>query len=346
MKATQKIFGFLGAFVFLVWPALVSAQRLTEEYGFDRVGNDYRSFEIDDLDSCKSACSRDSRCRAYTYLPSKRECYLKDRVNAAQRSRDGVTGVKQEYGGGGYGNLTEEPGYDRRGNDYTSFRARDLGDCQRACNRESRCRAYTFSTRSGDCYLKDRVNRGERSGEMVTGYKTDGDGGAGPTRPPGGGWGDGYLTEESGRDRKGNDYDSFRSRSLDDCKQECRRDRRCQAYTFIRSSRECYLKDRINIARDNRDAVTGYKSAGSGDGGYPGGGGLARLTEEYGVDRKGNDYDSFRVRNLTECKQECRDASRCQAYTYIQSTRECFLKDRVNEPRGNRDAVTGYKERG
>ncbi|HEX2644869.1 MAG TPA: PAN/Apple domain-containing protein [Thermoanaerobaculia bacterium] len=340
MKATQRFSGFLGVLVLLVWPALASAQRLTEEYGYDRVGSDYNSFQTNNLDACKSACGKDSRCRAYTYLPSKQECYLKDRVNSAQRSRDGVTGVKQEFGGGGgIGNLTEEPGYDRRGDDYTSFRGRDLNECQRACNRESRCRAYTFDTRSGDCYLKSRVNKGQRDGGMVTGYKTDG--GAGETRPPYPGGGGGSLTEESGRDRKGNDYDSFRSRSLDDCKQECRRDSRCQAYTFIRSSRECYLKNRINSARDNYDAVTGYKS----DSDYGSGGGLARLTEEYGVDRKGNDYDSFRVRNLTECKQECRDASRCQAYTYIQTTRECFLKDRVNSAQGNRDAVTGYKER-
>jgi hypothetical protein len=336
---------FLGVLVFLALPGLASAQRLTEEYGFDRVGSDYNSFETGDLDACKAACGRDSRCRAYTYLPSKQECYLKDRVNAAQRSRDGVTGVKQSGDGGSIGDLTEESGYDRRGNDYTSFRARDLNDCQRACNRESRCRAYTFDTRSADCYLKDRVNKGERNGVMVTGYKTGSDGGGTPRPPYPGGGGSGFLTEEPGRDRKGNDYDSFRSRSLDDCKQECRRDSRCQAYTFIRSSRECFLKNRINSARDNGDAVTGYKSTGS-DGGYSGGGGgLARLTEEYGVDRKGNDYDSFRVRNLSECKQDCRDDSRCQAYTYIQTTRECFLKDRVNSPKGNRDAVTGYKER-
>ena len=156
---------------------------------------------------------------------------------------------------GRQGDLTEERGYDRRGNDYTSFRARSLDDCQDSCRREGRCRAYTFDTRNGDCYLKDRVNSGERNGVMVTGYKEER-----RDRPD---WDDEdrrvRLSEEPGRDRKGNDYTSFRVRDLRECKRECRHDDRCRAYTFIESSRRCYLKSRINSGVRNRDAVTGYK---------------------------------------------------------------------------------------
>lgn len=239
----------------LILPAVALAQRVSEEYGYDRRGNDYTSFAARSLEECKRACSRDDRCQAYTYITSRRECWLKDRVPVAQRSRDAVTGVKQ--GGGSSGapgrGLTEERGMDRRGNDYTSFRARGLSECQSACRREERCRAYTFDTRNGGCFLKDRVNAGQRNGVMITGYKTQDGGG----RPPGGGWG--RLTEERGMDRRGNDYDSFRTRNLEECKRECREDGRCQAYTYIHSSRTCYLKDRINSAQRNRDAVTGYR---------------------------------------------------------------------------------------
>lgn len=255
MKRWRVLLGVLAAS--LVLPALGVAQRLSEEYGYDRVGDDYNSFETDSLEGCQAACRKDDRCRAYTYLSRKEECYLKKRVNPAQRSKDAVTGVKESRDDGRDDGLTEERGYDRRGNDYTSFRARELSECKRACGRERRCQAYTFDTRNGDCYLKDKVNRGERNGIMVTGYKASGGG-----RPyPDGGGGRGRLTEEEGLDRRGDDYDSFRVRELSDCKRECRDSSRCQAYTFIYSSRTCYLKSRINKAQGNRDAVTGYKES-------------------------------------------------------------------------------------
>ncbi|HEX2224398.1 MAG TPA: PAN/Apple domain-containing protein, partial [Thermoanaerobaculia bacterium] len=205
-----------------------------------------------------------------------------------------------------------------------------LEDCQRECRQDGRCQAYTFIRSSRECFLKSRVNNPQRNGDAVTGYKTDrpfpGDGG--------GGWGGGRLTEETGQDRRGNDYDSFRVRDLNDCQRECRQSDRCRAYTFIRSSRECFLKDRVNSAQRNGDAVTGYKTD------SPGG----RLTEEVGLDRKGNDYSDFRVRDLEDCQRECRQDGRCQAYTYIRGSRQCYLKDRINSAQRNGDAVTGYKQ--
>lgn len=325
----------LGLAALLILPLAAGAQGVTEEEGWDRRGNDYTSFRAGSLSECKRSCAREDRCRAYTFDTRNGECYLKDRVNKAQRNGVMVTGVKEDKpypDGGGRGRLTEEEGQDRRGNDYTSFRARDLEDCQRSCRQEDRCQAYTFIRSSRECFLKDRVNNPQRNGGAVTGYKTDrpfpdGDGGRG-------------LTEEAGQDRRGSDYDSFRVRDLSDCQRECRQDDRCRAYTFIRSSRECFLKDRVNSAQRNGDAVTGYKT----DDSYSGGGGW-RLTEEVGLDRKGNDYTSFRVRDLADCKRECRQDDRCQAYTFISGSRECFLKDRINSAQRNGGAVTGYKQR-
>jgi hypothetical protein len=232
--------------------------------------------------------------------------------------------------------VTEEEGWDRRGNDYNSFRGGSLSDCKRACSRENRCRAYTYDTRNGECFLKDRVNKAQRNGVMVTGVKED--------KPYPDGGGRGRLTEEVGQDRRGDDYTSFRARDLDDCQRSCRQEDRCQAYTFLRSSRECFLKSRVNSAQRNGDAVTGYKTDRPypGDGG--GGSGGGRLTEETGQDRRGNDYDSFRVRDLNDCQRECRQDDRCRAYTFLRSSRECFLNDRFNSAQRSGDAVTGYKQ--
>ena len=269
-------------------PNLLTAQELTREQGYDRRGNDYTSFHARNLSGCVESCRDDRRCRAYTYDTRDGTCYLKDRVNYSQRNDAMVTGYKQEGGGDSERGLTEERGYDRRGSDYTSFRARDLSDCKRACRKDGRCRAYTYDTRNDACYLKDRMNSPQRNDAMVTGYKSEDSGDFGG------------LTEERGYDRRGNDYTSFRARNLADCKGACRKDGRCRAYTYNTRNDACYLKDRVNSSQRNDAMVTGYKRDDSSDSSDFG------LTEERGYDRRGSDYTSFRARDLSDCKGACR----------------------------------------
>jgi hypothetical protein len=255
--ALAGLLATLAAFTFLIPVRPATAQELSEEYGFDHPGGDYNSFQTSTLSGCKSACRRDRRCQAYTYLSRKQECYLKEQVGPTGRSNDAVTGVKEGYGeGGGRGNggrgghLTEEWGYDRSGNDYRSFDVRTMGECKRACGEDRRCQAYTFLTRTTTCYLKDRAGYPQRQNGAVTGAK----GGGGGFNPFISG-----LTEEAGYDRKGDDYSRTRVRDLTGCKITCHRDSRCRAYTFITTSGDCYLKSRINSQEYNPDAVTGYK---------------------------------------------------------------------------------------
>mgnify|MGYP002382467333 CR=1 FL=1 len=67
------------------------------------------------------------------------------------------------------------------------------------------------------------------------------------------------LFVERGFDRRGSDYVDFRARDLFDCKDSCRRDERCRAYTFDTVERTCWLKSRVNSQQRDRDMVTGYK---------------------------------------------------------------------------------------
>lgn len=226
--------------------------------------------------------------------------------------------------------ITREWGYDRRGNDYDTFRARSLAACVEACRDDRRCRAYTYDTRDDTCYLKDRVNSSQRNEAMVTGYKQDNDDG---------GSGDFGLTEEQGYDRRGNDYTSFRARRLADCTGACRKDRRCRAYTYDTRNDVCYLKDRVNSPQRNDAMITGYKRDHSDSSDYG-------LTEERGYDRRGSDYTSFRVRDLSDCMDACRKDGRCRAYTYDTRNDVCYLKGRVNSPQRDEAMVTGYKREG
>ena len=312
-------------------PSLLTAQELTREQGYDRRGNDYTSFRARSLSACVEYCRDDWRCHAYTYDTRNGTCYLKDRVNSSQRNDAMVTGYKREDGSGGELGLTEERGYDRRGNDYRSFRARGLADCMGACRKDGRCRAYTYDTRNESCYLKDRVNSPLRNEVMVTGYKDEDSGDFGG------------LTEERGHDRRGSDYTSFRARGLEDCKGACRKDGRCRAYTYDTRNEACYLKDRVNSSQRNDSMVTGYKRDDSSDSGNSSDFGL---TEERGYDRRGSDYTSFRARGLSDCKETCRKDGRCRAFTYDTRNDACYLKDRVNSPQKDDSMVTGYRREG
>ncbi|HEV7670689.1 MAG TPA: PAN domain-containing protein [Thermoanaerobaculia bacterium] len=261
----------------LFFPVAAVAQELTEEWGYDRKGDDYDSFPADNLAACKASCQRDRRCQAYT-LTRERVCYLKSRINSKTQAIGAVTGYRPQPGDedgydddhhqggdhhhdgdhhdGGYGGsseLTEERGFDRKGDDYDSFRSRGLSDCKRSCARADRCRAYTFDTRAEVCYLKSRINSKKYDSRMITGYKEDedhnGDDDSGGVR----------LTEERGYDRRGADYRRFDAYSVDRCKRACAEDDRCRAYTFDRRDDRCYLKDEVRSSERDRDMVTGRK---------------------------------------------------------------------------------------
>lgn len=145
--------------------------------------------------------------------------------------------------------ITEERGYDREGGDFESFRTSSLGECQDACLRDPRCRAYSFSSLQARCWLKDRVPPSRPDREMVTGVRSGGNGG-GPVS---------QLTEEWNSDRRGGDYRSFRTDRLGLCQEACRDEARCRAYTFDPRAAVCYLKDRVGPAFALEGRVSGYK---------------------------------------------------------------------------------------
>jgi hypothetical protein len=257
-----KMLAFLVVASTALLPRSAAAQ-LGEQWGYDHRGGDYLNMVIRSVGDCKQVCAADDRCRAYTYLRSKNTCYLKDRVFRVEANSDAVTGVKRGYPGGPeivppppppiVGGMTEEAGIDRPGYDYTHFAARDAVECKRACFKDDRCRAYSFLSRFGNCYLKSGVSSPRPQPDVVSGYKRGGPEGSGP--------GPGLnVTREVGWDHRGGDYRSFGAPGVDSCRAACASDRRCRAYTYLRSSRSCYLKDRVYDPQQNVDAVSGVKS--------------------------------------------------------------------------------------
>lgn len=149
--------------------------RLTEQWGLDRRGGDYTSFVSRDLHECQRQCAEQGQCRAYTFRRDTRQCFLKGEVTPERRDDNVVTGVKLGGGPGparpGFGRLSEERGYDRRGGDYRGFKTSGPDSCRRTCAEDRRCRAYTYRFDSRECFLKDRVSPPFPDDRTITGAK-------------------------------------------------------------------------------------------------------------------------------------------------------------------------------
>jgi hypothetical protein len=150
----------------------VARAQLLLEPGVDRVGSDYRNFEVGNADlrnqpelACQTACQKEGQCKAWTYVkpspqdPTKGRCWLKTSVPAPRASNCCVSGVTTGI----------EPGINRAGSDYRNFQVgnADLRNqpelvCRTACQKEAQCKAWTYvkpgvQGPNARCWLKTGV---------------------------------------------------------------------------------------------------------------------------------------------------------------------------------------------
>jgi len=153
-----------------------------------------------------------------------------------------------------------QTGFDRPGGDYTRFTL-PTGDpalCAARCERDARCRAWTFSypgtvMQGASCWLKSRVTPAVANPCCVSGVK-----GAGlvENRPG---------PVEQSIDRFGGDYRNIEvtpDPAGEACKQACDADNRCRAWTYVRpgyqgTAARCYLKDKVTRPRRKPCCVSG-----------------------------------------------------------------------------------------
>ena len=153
-----------------------------------------------------------------------------------------------------------QSGFDRFGGDYSSFAVRsgDPAVCAARCEREGRCRAWSFSypgtaAPGAMCWLKSQVTPRSEDTCCVSGVK-----------------GAGVLEKKSGPiefsiDRTGGDYRNIDVKSDPTgavCEAVCKEDNRCRAWTYVRpgylgTSARCFLKDHIKPPRRKPCCVSG-----------------------------------------------------------------------------------------
>jgi hypothetical protein len=153
-----------------------------------------------------------------------------------------------------------QTGFDRHGSDYSNFQIRsgDPAVCAARCERDARCRAWSFSyprTKSATavCWLKSKVPPREEDKCCVSGVR-----GAGVVEPRKG-------PMEFSIDRNGGDYRNFDT-APDPvgaaCKTACDGENRCRAWTYVRpgyisAGARCYLKDKIKPPRQKPCCISG-----------------------------------------------------------------------------------------
>jgi len=155
-----------------------------------------------------------------------------------------------------------QSGYDRRGGDYTSFQIRngDPAACASRCERDARCRAWSFSYPRttfalATCWLKNKVPPRNEDKCCVSGVR-----GAGVIEPRRG-------PIEYSIDRNGGDYRNIEvapDAAGASCKAACDAENRCRAWTYVRpgyvgTTARCYLKDKITRPRHKPCCISGVE---------------------------------------------------------------------------------------
>lgn len=108
-------------------------------------GSDYRSERLgaNNPQLCQQLCDNASVCRAWTFVKAGLQgpqavCWLKNSVPRAIRDTNTISGVKLE---------ARQPvafGFDMPGNDYRSAAIGAWADCQRICDQETPCKAWSW----------------------------------------------------------------------------------------------------------------------------------------------------------------------------------------------------------
>ena len=150
--------------------------------------------------------------------------------------------------------------FDRPGADYarSTILSGDPADCAMVCERDRRCRAWTFAypkttEDTAQCWLKNAVPPRLPNSCCVSGVR-----GAGVLEPR-------SSNAEAAIDRFGGDYRSFdlkRGEGDEACKAACTEDNKCRAWTYARPGyvgrdARCFLKKDIKPPRRKPGFISG-----------------------------------------------------------------------------------------
>ncbi len=157
--------------------------------------------------------------------------------------------------------------------------------------------------------------------------------------PPSGAAAGRSFTAYTSRDMQGGDYQKQRGISQDQCESLCRKDSRCQAYSYDVWNRYCFLKSSINPLRLEPRSVTALATgaAVAFDDGDPV---IQRRPQKAFPNEP---YLQANAQNYGDCAVRCLKDKRCEAFNFFQSGRRCDLIEKPREYSDSRGAELGIK---
>lgn len=158
--------------------------------------------------------------------------------------------------------------------------------------------------------------------------------------PPASGSGSGRaFTPYASRDMEGGDYQRPRGVSLDQCEDHCKRDSRCQAFSYDMWNRLCFLKSSISPLRLEPRSITSVAAGIT----------VTNDDREPVIQRRAQKafpnepYLQANAPNYEDCSQRCLKDKRCEAFNFFPFSRRCNLIEKPKEYSDARGAEIGIK---
>lgn len=145
------------------------------------------------------------------------------------------------------------------------------------------------------------------------------------------------MISQNNYDAIGFDYKTLKHQSFDECRNTCESETFCQAFTFNKRFHVCLLKTNVVALIRNKDAATGYRASQANNVI------LTNFTALSNMDLTGGDYARINHTSYIFCFTECVGDNRCRAFSFIPNKNECWLKDRLGEPRAKKGVELGVK---
>lgn len=146
-----------------------------------------------------------------------------------------------------------------------------------------------------------------------------------------------FMLHQNNYDAIGFDYEIIRNVNYDECTAICEQQSQCAAITWHKRFRSCMLKNDVVALIKNKDAAASYKSYKAKDVF------LSGFTAYSGFDFPGGDYARLRQTDYLGCFLACIGDNQCKAFSYLPKKKECWLKNRLGEPRAMKNVELGMK---
>lgn len=142
--------------------------------GADIFGYDLPGMPLKNVSAaqCEEACIADRRCQAFTYNTRHGVCFLKSSGERVFRNPNAFAGYRIYLESRlRRSTITIAERTDYPGNDYREIKEVGFGECSDSCEKDDRCRAFTYMAKRKSCWLKSSISGPVESRITISGRK-------------------------------------------------------------------------------------------------------------------------------------------------------------------------------